>query len=297
MSTKLVTFYSCIGPVCGDKVELPVDVVLCISYEKVAPLDCPESEEESVYTFRTIEGSLVSQELVCCGLSSQWKYVVSYDSAQVIPGYSLVGGDISSVACKGCVGQYAQDRAGDEVYVSVDEETLVKSLHSQHGCVYELGANSQVLYRSTELLELSNTVTETDLLTYTVEADLLGTFRKIHGVLNFSYIKNTTGLGRTVTLKFYYGTTVLVTEVVNIADATAGNVTDIGRVEFDLTPQNSVGDQILTEFGFFPSGVFNGAGVATEDSTDDLALRVTATFSAASSDLELSVVNAFLEIL
>lgn len=135
MASKIVTFFSCKGPICGG--ALPAPVILCVPWEKVAPHICPENAGNQPFQFSYIEGELVGECENSCG---QWMFDVSYDIAQLNPGYELLGGDIIGAECKNCIGHYADQRAGNEVHVIEDEEGG-QFLVSQHGCQYPLTAS------------------------------------------------------------------------------------------------------------------------------------------------------------
>lgn len=128
MTQKLITIYGCKGPLCES---VPQDVVLCLPFEKVAPHVCPISLGDSPFQFSVIDGSLVYQ----CATGGQWQFDISYDDSQLIPNYTLKGGDILGVECKGCVGKYADERAGNEVYIYTNDDGF-QVLVSQHGCEY-----------------------------------------------------------------------------------------------------------------------------------------------------------------
>ena len=112
-------------------------MIICVPFEKVAPKGCEESEEETTYQFSYIEGSLVAKECTGCGNLLTYQYDFQYDDSQVIENYTLKGGDVLGFAMKGCLGEYADQRAGDDVYLYEDEDGG-QVLVSQHGCEYPI---------------------------------------------------------------------------------------------------------------------------------------------------------------
>lgn len=132
MATRLVTFYSCHGPICNQ--SLPAETVLIVPWEKVAKKVCPD---ESSFQYSYVEGQLVTQcRQVNAGLV-QWQYDFSFDDDQLNPGYSINGGDVIAAFCKAGPAQYADERAGDEVSI-VEDEAGLQTLVTQHGCEYPI---------------------------------------------------------------------------------------------------------------------------------------------------------------
>ena len=158
--------------------------------------------------------------------------------------------------------------------------------------------------------DIVNTVTETDLLSYTVPANTLGTTHALRVNISCDYFNNS-GANRTFILKIKYGSTTMYQDT-----------TDVFAVLSSRRP-------VMIDFIFFPKNATNSQGVvgnitasftglattgfgdlatdevlvqtpfvgvnASEDSTTSLALKVTITHSAADANLSLRKVFSTIE--
>jgi hypothetical protein len=149
--------------------------------------------------------------------------------------------------------------------------------------------------------DIINTVTETDLLSYTIPANTLGTTHALRVSISCDYFNNSAN--RTFILKIKYGSTTMYQDTSDVFAVLSSRRPVI--IDFFLFPKNATNSQgvagnITASFtGLATTGVgdlgsdevqiqtpFVGVN-ATEDSTTSLALKVTITHSAADATLSL----------
>lgn len=168
------------------------------------------------------------------------------------------------------------------------------------GTYFVLMGASSTLALSNGLTTISNTVTETNLFTYTIPANVLGAYRMLQFHMNGDFLQNA---GGTVSIKAYFGTTLHST----LTAAPTNSATryrfgyDINLQARDATNQNS--NVIWNIGGTFASA--NGVAsvvVATlsnhdaiaENSANALEFRVTGQNSAASVNLDIRSIGSSL---
>lgn len=100
MPTKQVTWQSKTRLSCAGC--LPADIVLCVP---------PELVEDTPHT--TINASLTVVTPVYSKCDTTWKYVATYDDAQLIDGANLLGSQITGAFCKGCLTQWVLDQVSN----------------------------------------------------------------------------------------------------------------------------------------------------------------------------------------
>lgn len=172
MATQSVEWTSC-EKLCFTG-NLPVDVVLCIPSELVAPHLCPESGDDQPFPFSHIDATLES--IVCvsdiCGRRT-WRYTFTYDDSQLVEGTVLNGLYITGVFIKNCFTSWVEELTGNEVYIQTEED-YSQSLVSQHGCVYPLtgGGGSPFCLEVEDTPSIDLTLDQNDDSCYTLTADV-----------------------------------------------------------------------------------------------------------------------------
>ena len=160
--------------------------------------------------------------------------------------------------------------------------------------------------------DVTNTTSETDLFTYTVPGNTLGTNKALRVQIKADYLNNS-GVNATVRFRVYYGATEM------YQDLGATMTTDASRhpvlIELWLIPRNATNSQALG--GYILQGVAGGAttGIgdlgndeilsdsplrgndASEDSTASKVLKVTVAHSAASTNLSIRKTYSVVELL
>lgn len=84
-----------------------------------------------------------------------WHYVIQYDDTQLAdPDTALLPGDVSGIVCRDCLTSYIDQRVGEEITASIEDDVL--TITSQHGCVYEIPIEDGTLcVEDTDSLDLS----------------------------------------------------------------------------------------------------------------------------------------------
>lgn len=113
-------------------------VILCVDPDKVAPKVCPEIAEEQPFEYGTIFATLRSY----CKNNDAWIYYFHYDSDQLQEGETLLSADIFGALCQGCLTEWVEDRAGNEMYLEETEQGF--SLFSPHGCEYPISSGGDI---------------------------------------------------------------------------------------------------------------------------------------------------------
>jgi hypothetical protein len=163
--------------------------------------------------------------------------------------------------------------------------------------------------RGATTVDVTNSTTETALLSYAVPANELGTTRKLRCEMGGDYLNNN-GIAPTLRLRIKYGGTTIFDDTVAVT-----SVSTTRRpwyLTFSLCANGAAGAQSL--FGFFLLGTVGGAtagigdmdtdeiestapffATSAIDSTLSQTLEVTATWSAASATLSFRRFHASLE--
>jgi len=158
--------------------------------------------------------------------------------------------------------------------------------------------------------DIVNTNAETDLLSYTVPANTLGTTHALRVSISCDYFNNS-GANRTFVLKIKYGSTTMYNDTSDsIAVLSSRRPVTIDFILFPKNATNSqgvVGMITLSGVGLATTGFgdlatdevlvetpFVGAN-ASEDSTTSLALKVTITHSLADPNISLRKVFSAIE--
>jgi len=158
--------------------------------------------------------------------------------------------------------------------------------------------------------DIVNTVTETDLLSYTVPANTLGTTHALRVSISCDYLNNSAA-NRTFVLKIKYGSTTMYNDTSDVTSILSSRRPVL--IDFFLFPKNATNSQGvagnitvsavgLATTGFGDLGTdevlvqtpFVGANAA-EDSTTSLALKVTITHSIADTNVSLRKVFSTIE--
>ena len=161
-----------------------------------------------------------------------------------------------------------------------------------------LASNSKIVINTTQTT-LTNSVTETDILSTTIAANTLST----NNGIRFKIFVSDYDIfhGQTLTLKVKYGVTTVISQVIN-AHASVDMIDMKGYIEGHLLANVATNAQKgFINFEFtqawacvaatdIPYGIKNAAnGSSAEDSTGDLTLAVTATWSNATADNNIVV--------
>jgi len=152
-------------------------------------------------------------------------------------------------------------------------------------------ANSVTLSQ-VDTVTVSGTTSETDLVNVTIPGGTLGTTGVIgvHLAVTGFYTNN----ARTITLKLYYGSTVVVNAGALSLTGSGISSQHFGTINAYITADASANAQNGVLLGLYSDGATGnplqgGSGTATEDSSSSLTLRVTATISEAVSTIEMTV--------
>ncbi len=169
-----------------------------------------------------------------------------------------------------------------------------------------------VLTRSTAAVTVVNTITETDLIAYTVLGGLMGTTRKLRVTL-IGDLLNNSGATTTLNLKVSHGGTVVWADITG----TLGNGSSRRPfyMQFDIANINSASVQYLAGFVLIGSignattgtgdlaaagyreTVFSGAATSTINTTNDAVVRVQATHGNAATTIDIRMQNAVIELI
>lgn len=160
--------------------------------------------------------------------------------------------------------------------------------------------------------DIVNTVTETNLFSYTVAANALGTTHALRVIISCDYFNNSAA-NRTVILKIIYGTTTMYQDTSDVIAILSSRRPVM--IDFYFYPRNannsqgvagmiSISNTGLATTGFGDLGTdevlvetpFVGAN-ASEDSTTSLVLKVTATHSVADANLSIRKLYSSVELL
>lgn len=163
----------------------------------------------------------------------------------------------------------------------------------------------KVSFQTTQVT-VSNTTVETTLFTLTLAANTLGTANavKITGLCSTFRLQNN---GNTATFKLYYGTTVIATAVITEQGAGASVLIGGFLTGWIIANASTAAQKggLLVSFGNGTTGgnaaavnssaAASGVGTATEDSTTALTIKLTATFSVADTQNNVTFEHAILE--
>ena len=145
---------------------------------------------------------------------------------------------------------------------------------------------------------ISNTTTETSLMSVTISGNDLDTNNFVHVVL-FGDFHNATGVSRSITVRLKYGSTTLVTA---ISGASSSANTNTMKFDAIMKADNSDSAQQATAVqGIYTDGGTGSdwdgeQGTAAEDSTGDLTLDITAELSVASANLHFTTVGGYIKL-
>ena len=149
----------------------------------------------------------------------------------------------------------------------------------------------------------ASSTAENTLISFTVPGGTLSTANVIKVRLNIAFLKQGAGSNTSLTLRFKYGATTIISKT--FADAFF-NTAQAGSIEFYLNANASTSAQSGIAFLNFaanptPSGTARTdiieSGTATEVSTGDLTLAITAQFQASSANDTISVFSAVAEVI
>lgn len=188
------------------------------------------------------------------------------------------------------------------------------------------GGGSAVIDRVVSPVTVTNTVTETALYSFNVTAALLAATKGLRLALKGTITDTTTGATATVTFRLKYGATTLATVV--MATSVSETHSDGACPPNDVTTNRNIGtaaavklqgeldnlaaaSQIAALIATMPEVIAGnanfphftaasskiGQGAATEDSTADKTLTLTAQWSGASASRSLTIKKATLELL
>lgn len=188
---------------------------------------------------------------------------------------------------------------GQSVACTSDGTNFIATLDAAPGVV-------RVLARAVAQADVTNTVTETTVFTYTVPAGLLGTSGALRLTLIGDYYNNT-GTGPASTIRVKYGSTTIYSQSDNITQGanragvllevvlSAANATNAQRVSGWCDWSNSGVNNASGTAGtptYHKSAVHNGVA---EDSTTALAFAVTFQHGSTDANLSLRMHSAILE--
>jgi hypothetical protein len=152
--------------------------------------------------------------------------------------------------------------------------------------------------RDTTDVEVVNTTTETEIYSFTVQGGILGTTGRLRLFIPVNILNNSGGT-RFITLKLYYGTTVVAQQ--QIANAANLNLLYGCQLEAYLAANNSTSSQkggfVLTGRATENNFVMGAHGTSSEDSTTDKTLKITVTLSVAHTQFSFKKLGSLLEIL
>lgn len=157
MTTSCLTYSACAELPC--KSALPADVILCVPTAKVAPHACANSEvPEQPYEYRFIEAQLTAVKTTRDSCQFLYLHTICYDDAVIAEGETLEADDVTGVFCKGCIAQFIEDTAGNEVALRENDGGTL-TLITQHGCEYTFspGGSTGFSVDDTESVNLSLT--------------------------------------------------------------------------------------------------------------------------------------------
>jgi hypothetical protein len=154
----------------------------------------------------------------------------------------------------------------------------------------------RILHRTSTVVTVANTTSETEILNYTVPANTLGTLNKIQVTANCSIVHNHDAGGASFTFKAYYGATLIASNAL-VTDATNSASARPFKIQLDLYAVGATNTQkalTLTHYSEFGDaepttnnvGEFrmsNDTSIA-EDSTGALDLRFTITHITANAN-------------
>lgn len=156
-------------------------------------------------------------------------------------------------------------------------------------------AKTEPVSVDTTKTDVNNTVSETDLFSYTVPANTLGTGNAIKLDGRF-YAYNNTGVQRNFTFKLYYGSTSV---TLGSALPMGATTTRMVNIRGSVAANGATGAQIL-EGARYTSNNYPGLGEdqsVAEDSTTALVFKVTITMDAASADIGVKQVWTSAELI
>lgn len=158
--------------------------------------------------------------------------------------------------------------------------------------------------------DIVNTASETDLLSYTVPANTLGTTHALRVNISCDYFNNS-GANRTFILKIKYGSTTMyqdTSDVLAVLSSRRPVIIDFYFYPRNVTNSQGVAGNITVSFTGLATTGFGDLGSdevqvqtpfvgvnASEDSTTSLALKVTITHSAADTNVSLRKLSSTIE--
>lgn len=156
----------------------------------------------------------------------------------------------------------------------------------------------RVVSRSTTYSSTNNSTTETDLLSYTVPANLLRTGRKLRARLNF-HVTNTSGGSINYTVKAKFGLSTFDTQVIAIDGATS-SIPIFVDIELSAANSSTTAQSALSHIRYINGFTSHESLVYADparDITSALDLKVTVTMGTASASAGFTSHNAFVELL
>lgn len=137
--TQISLYYNSASRLACDCV-LPAQVLLCVPVAIIAPREATPNFE-----YHTIEASITARSVIndCCG-GTYNKYTISYDDTQLVGQIPLRADQIQGIVCRGCLTNWVEDVAGDDVVV-IDNGDSTQTLVNQHGGMYPLVVTGQNL--------------------------------------------------------------------------------------------------------------------------------------------------------
>lgn len=180
--------------VCAGCNDSGASVILCVNPEKVGFPDCPagmtsDNDDEQTYIRSYVEATIYDVKCVANSCNNKYYiYTFQYDDVQLVADTTLVPSDITGVVCQDCLTQWVQDYVGNDVEVSVNEDSGLVTITNEHGCQAEFysanGFGTPIVWDST--------ITKNGAGTFVVddfddgEYSVLGKWVKLSGLLTFT---------------------------------------------------------------------------------------------------------------
>lgn len=140
--TKSVVWVSCKLLSCAGA-QNPAVIICLTDPFLTAPYGCPDSEQVSPFAFHTIDGTLTKVIREQDGCNICYKYVISYDEAQLNdPDTALLSSQISGVICRDCLTTWVEDKVGDQSTL-IDNGDGTATFTNQYGCEYTINTGGE----------------------------------------------------------------------------------------------------------------------------------------------------------
>lgn len=161
------------------------------------------------------------------------------------------------------------------------------------------GGGATLLATVTSAVDVHSTTTETTLVTTTLEGDALGTDNMVRAVLFLSDFDGSAGY---VTFRLKYGSTTVATfNFENGATALTNTTGEFHAVLVaagsDSSQVGTITVQVCSDNNYQEATNMHNSGTASEDSTGDLTLSVTAQPETSSTTCGVTVSSGYLELI